>query len=99
MKVFLLVDKIPSEFFRSFSNIDKLALIMNCYLLDLWGGTDASLNTVHDLIDDMSICICGCCCTSCLFGQNVGKIDGSNCCLWCCAYVYLICWILHYLKR
>ncbi|CAM4824647.1 unnamed protein product [Rotaria magnacalcarata] len=53
--------------------------------------------------DDFGSCICGWCCTPCLFGENAQKIDNSNCCLWCCAYILLaecyLCWIPHYMKR
>lgn len=51
----------------------------------------------------MNTCLCGTCCAPCLFGQNAEKIDGSNCCLWCCAYSCLteiyLCGLPHYFKR
>ncbi|CAF0779135.1 unnamed protein product [Adineta ricciae] len=53
--------------------------------------------------DNCGICLCGWCCTPCLFGRNAEKIDDSNCCLWCCIYMCLtdcaICWYPHYMKR
>ncbi|CAF3929081.1 unnamed protein product [Rotaria magnacalcarata] len=38
--------------------------------------------------DDSRACCYGCCCSACLFADNVEKIDASNwwgmCCVYCC---------------
>ncbi len=61
------------------------------------------IESLFGCFDDCEICLCGWCFTPCLFGQNAEKIDGSNCCLMCCAYSLLsscyLCWIPHCMKR
>ncbi len=61
------------------------------------------IESLFDCCDDLETCFCGCCCPACLFGQNAENIDGSNCCLMCCAYAVLspcyLCWIPHCMKR
>ena len=61
------------------------------------------IESLFGCFDDLGTCLCGWCCTPCLFGQNAEKIDGSNCFLCCCAYWLLaecfLCWIPHYSKR
>ncbi len=61
------------------------------------------LESLFGCFDDFGSCLCGCCCTPCLFGENAQKIDDSSCCLCCCAYSLLggcyLCWVPHYMKR
>lgn len=61
------------------------------------------IESLFGCFDDWEICLCGWCCSPCLFGQNAEKIDGSNCCLMCCGYALLVpcylSWIPHFLKR
>jgi Cys-rich protein (TIGR01571 family) len=61
------------------------------------------LESLFGCFNDLSTCLCGFCCTPCLFGQNAEKTDGSSCFLWCCAYMCLtecyLCWLPHYFKR
>ena len=61
------------------------------------------IESLFGCFDDVPTCCCGCFCTPCLFGRNAEKIDGSNCCLMCCAYSILtscyFCWVPHYMKR
>ncbi len=61
------------------------------------------IESLFGCFDDWEICFCGCCCLPCLFGNNVEKIDNSNCFLMCCAYSVLgsclLCWVPHFMKR
>ncbi len=61
------------------------------------------LESLFGCFDDINTCLCGFFCLPCLFGQNVEKIDGSNCVGCCLAYWclggYYLCWIPHLMKR
>ncbi len=61
------------------------------------------IESLFGCFDDCNTCVYGTCCTSCLFGRNAEKIDESNCCAACCAYLCLsncfLCWLPHYFKR
>ncbi|CAF3818630.1 unnamed protein product [Rotaria sp. Silwood1] len=54
---------------------------------------------LFDCCDDCGICLYGWCCTSCLFGENAEKIDGSSCAGTCCLWYLLtqcnLCCLIH----
>ncbi|UJR32435.1 hypothetical protein I4U23_019897 [Adineta vaga] len=66
-------------------------------------GSNEWNESLFGCFDDCGSCLCGWCCTPCLFGKNAEKIDDSNCFLWCCIYMCLsdcaCCWYPHYVKR
>lgn len=61
------------------------------------------LGGLFDCFSDSRICLYGCCCTPCLFGENAEKIDGSSCfnagCLWYLMSGWGLCCLTHMGKR